>query len=299
MRPQFPSASSSPSHMEQSSPQPPSPTLRPGGSSSAISRAAPAGPSFASLPPRSAVVLPILPQRQPFRIEPRLPVVSASENVADLTMLRAQISRLQGENKLAYARRLHFERPQLTRSEISQLSGITESNLRQEPAFQALLPHLDQIREQPPRREGEKNPAYAHRLRRERPQLTLPEISQLSGVTKHHLRQYPAFRALLPHLDLIREQLPQLEGENNPAYAHRLHQERPLLTLPEISLLSGVSEHHLNQDPAFRPLLPLLAPSVNSYHNARARRNKPTRASCIRSARCSPCLRSPGCPASR
>ncbi|MBW8832621.1 MAG: hypothetical protein JF606_25135, partial [Burkholderiales bacterium] len=210
-----------------------------------------AGPSLQSLPP---VVLPILPPRQPFRVELGLPVASASENVADLTMLDAPIPQRQGETKQAYARRLHRARPHLTRPELSRLSGVMAWNLKQDPAFQALPEHLARIREQLPQREGESNIGYARRLHSE-----LSELSRLSGVTEQHLKEDPAFRAPLADLAPIREQLPQLKGESNPAYARRVHREHPHLTWSDLSLLSGVTENNLKNDPAFWELPDRLA----------------------------------------
>jgi hypothetical protein len=81
-------------------------------------------------------------------------------------------------------------------SEISRLSGVTVSRLNQDPAFRVLPPYLDPIREQVPQREGEKNQAYARRLRQERPQLTRSEISQLSGVPVCTLKRDPALLSM-------------------------------------------------------------------------------------------------------
>ncbi|MBW8827919.1 MAG: hypothetical protein JF606_00495, partial [Burkholderiales bacterium] len=157
-----------------------------------------------------------------------------------MTTLREQVPQLDGERNQAYARRLHSAHPQLTFSEISQLSGVMEYNLKQDPAFRELPADLAPIRAQVPQRDGERNLAYARRLHSERPQLTRSEISLLSGVTEGNLKRDPAFRELPAHLAPICEQVPQRDGESNPAYARRLHSERPQLTRSEISQLSGV-----------------------------------------------------------
>jgi len=179
---------------------------------------------------------------------------------AKLAPIREQFPQLEGENNQTYARRLHVARPQLTLPQISQLSGVTESYLKRDPTFQDLPADLAPIREQVPQLEGEKNAAYARRLHLARPQLTLPQISQLSGVAESNLKQDPAFRGLPADLAPIREQVPPLEDEKNAAYARRLHLARPQLTLPQISLLSGVIESNLRRDPAFRELPADLAP---------------------------------------
>jgi len=179
---------------------------------------------------------------------------------ADLAPSREQVPQLEGEKNQAYARRLHMARPQLTLAQLSQLSGVTEGTLKLDPTFQELPADLALIREQVPQLEGEKNAAYARRLHLARPQLTLPQISQLSGVVVRNLKLVPAFQELPSDLVPIREQVPQLDGEKNAAYARRLFLARPQLTLPQISHLSGVRESDLKRDPAFRKLPADLAP---------------------------------------
>ena len=144
-------------------------TQRPAASTSATTRtvsdlpsrnASPAGP-LQSLPLRSAVGLPNLPEAQPptFRELP-----------AELMPIRQQLPQREGESNRAYARRLHRERPQLNLTEISLLSGVVTSHLSQDDMFQAAL---ESIRQQHPQREGESNRAFARRLHRERPQPSL------------------------------------------------------------------------------------------------------------------------------
>jgi len=223
-----------------------------------------AGPSLQSLPPRSSEALPSLQQRQG---ESHLPTPSlrfveagASGAVADLAMFRKQVPQLEGEKNQAYARRLHLEHPQLTLKQISQLSGVRKHNLSEDPAFKKVPADLGPIREQVPQLEGEKNNAYARRLRLAHPQLTFAQLSQLSGVTEGNLKRDPAFQELPADLAPIREQVPQLEGEKNQVYARRLRLERPQLTLPQISQLSGAVVRNLKLDPAFQELSADLAP---------------------------------------
>ncbi|MBW8832793.1 MAG: hypothetical protein JF606_26030, partial [Burkholderiales bacterium] len=182
-----------------------------------------------------------------------------------MTMLRAQTPQIQGETNSAYARRLHSAHQHLTWSELSQLSGVKKSHLKQDPAFRVLPDHLAPIYAQVPQLEGEKNSAYARRLHSACPHLTLPEISQLSGVLERHLKQDPAFWALPAHLAPICEQTPKLDGENKQTYARRLHSAHSQLTLHEISQLSGVKESHLKEDPAFRALPEHLAPIYEQF----------------------------------
>ncbi|MBW8831942.1 MAG: hypothetical protein JF606_21495 [Burkholderiales bacterium] len=177
-----------------------------------------------------------------------------------LARIREQLPQRDGENKQTYARRLHGAHQHLTWSELSRLSGVREGHLKEDPAFQALPPRLAPIREQLPQRDGENKQTYARRLHSAHQHLTWSELSLVSGVTERSLKKDPAFRALLDHLEPIREQLPQRDGESNPAYARRLHRVHSYLSWSELSLLSGVTEHHLKEDPAFRAPLADLAP---------------------------------------
>ena len=70
-------------------------------------------------------------------------------------------------------------------------SGATESNLRQDPAYQALPPELTAAREAIPRGDGERNLAYARRLHGLRPELTLAQLALLSGAREGHLKRGP------------------------------------------------------------------------------------------------------------
>jgi len=193
---------------------------------------------------------------------------------ADLAPIREQIPQLEGEKNQAYARRLHLARPQLTLRQISQLSGVTESNLKHDPAFRKMPANLASIRTQVPQLEGEKNQAYARRLHLVLPQLTLPQISQLSGVRESDLKRDPAFRKLSADLAHIREQVSQLESEKNQAYARRLHLALPQLTLPQISQLSGVTVNHLKEDPAFREMPAELAPIREQFPQFEGEKNQ-------------------------
>ncbi|MBW8832212.1 MAG: hypothetical protein JF606_22950 [Burkholderiales bacterium] len=182
----------------------------------------------------------------------------------------------KGESKQACARRLRSAHPQLTLHEICQLSGVMECHLKQDPAFWEFPAHLAPIRAQIPQIKGEKNQVYARRLRNECSQLTLFELSLLSGVKESDLKRDPALRPLPAYLAPIRAQIPQDDRESKLAYARRLHIERPRLTVHEISLLSGVMESHLKQDRAFWELPAHLAP-IRAQGSASSRSRGPKR----------------------
>jgi hypothetical protein len=101
-----------------------------------------------------------------------VPAGIAPETQATLAAIREAMPRRDGEANLAYARRLREQQPGLSLSELSLLSGAMESQLRSEPAFQALSVALAAIRDAMPRRDGEANLAYARRLH-EQPGLSM------------------------------------------------------------------------------------------------------------------------------
>jgi hypothetical protein len=99
---------------------------------------------------------------------------------SQLAAIRDPVPRRDRETDQAYAFRLCRERPDLSLSELSVLSGVPESHLRGGPPL-SLPAELFAIRDAMPRREGETDQAYTHRLREQWPGLTQTELSLLSG----------------------------------------------------------------------------------------------------------------------
>jgi len=193
----------------------------------------------------------------------------------NLVPIREKFPQGEDETNAAYARRLHGALSKLSIPEICLLSGVQESALRQDPAFRELPDALAPILLQFPQGESEKNQPYARRLHRERSELTLEQISLLSGVPEVALRHDPAFRELPPELAPIFQRFPQAEGEKDQPYARRLHGVLPQLSVHQISLLSGVTKRRLMNDPAFRELPEDLVPILQRFPRAKGERNKP------------------------
>ncbi|SUA93217.1 hypothetical protein [Pandoraea pulmonicola] len=176
----------------------------------------------------------------------------------ELVAIRDTTPRREGESRMGYARRLHIDKPDLTLAQLAQLSGVTERNLRSDPAFWGELPpELVAIRDTTPRREEELNSDYARRLRAAKPDLTLVQLAQLSGVREGSLRSDPALRGELPpELAAVRDTTPRHKGESKIDYARRLHAAKPNLTLAQLARLSGITETSLRSDPVFWGELP-------------------------------------------
>jgi hypothetical protein len=187
------------------------------------------------------------------------------ELFTELAAIRADLPRGEGEANLAYAGRLHLQRPDLGPNELSVLSGALVSQLRRLPAF--LPEDLAVIRDIQPRRDGETNQAYGRRLIRQSGLWrgrSPYELSLTSGAPESHLRRQ--------QLAVIRDGLPRRDGETNQAYARRLHRERPDLRLSELSLLSGVPESHLA---AIRDAVPRRYGETDQAYVVRLRRERP------------------------
>ncbi len=145
------------------------------------------------------------------------------------------------ETALNYARRLRRERPELTYSQLSALSGIDSRRLRSDPACQpASSPEVAQIRKESRRVPGESNQAFAVRLSHEWPALSLSDLSLVSGVTEWHLLQLPILARLPEDLATIRAAVPRGLGEHWAEYVRRLHRTRPDLSVQAISMLSQI-----------------------------------------------------------
>jgi hypothetical protein len=161
----------------------------------------------------------------------------------ELAEIRDILPRREGEANLAYARRLHVVLPpDVGPNELSVLSGALVSQLRRLPAF--LPEDLAADRNLRPRRDGETDQAYGRRLIRQRGHWrghSPYELSLISGAPESHLRRQ--------QLAAIRDGLPRRDGETNQAYARRLLQERPDLSLSELSVLLGVPESDLRGGP--------------------------------------------------
>ncbi|RFP13279.1 hypothetical protein D0T25_23980 [Duganella sp. BJB488] len=204
---------------------------------------------------------------------------------AELAVIERRTPRRNGETNTAYARRLLESHPRLTLEHLSLLSGALKGNLIQNPAFHKLPVELALIHRNLPRGDGEAKQGYARRLFQLHPQLTLRQLSLLSGALKSSLAQDPAFRALPAGLLTIRDRTPQHDLETNRNYARRLFQSHPQLTLDQLSLLSGVVKGSISQDPAFRKLpaelarirhqLPQLAHEANQSYARRLLKSHP------------------------
>jgi hypothetical protein len=175
------------------------------------------------------------------------------------------VPRRDGEANLAYAGRLHLQRPALGPNELSVLSGALVSQLRRLPAF--LPQDLAVARNLQPRQGGETNQEYGSRLIRQRGHrlgLSPNALSLISGVPESYLPRQ--------QLAALRDGLSRRDGETNQDYARRLHRARPDLRLSELSLLSGVPESQLA---AIRDPVPRRYRESDQAYVCRLRRERP------------------------
>ncbi|RJF92562.1 hypothetical protein [Noviherbaspirillum saxi] len=216
----------------------------------------------------------------------------------ELEPIRLAYPRREGENHMAYARRLHaagqrgeagamVDGERLSIEQLARLSGATEASLRQDPQLQGLPPELEPIRLAYPRRGGENHIAYARRLHAagqrgeagamvDGERLSIEQLARLSGATESHLRQDPQLQGLPPELEPIRLAYPRRGGENHIAYARRLHEagqrgeagamvDGERLSIEQLARLSGAMEANLRLDPQLQGLPPELEPIRLAY----------------------------------
>ena len=171
---------------------------------------------------------------------------------AALAAVAVAMPKADAESTISYARRLGLVYPELQLADLAALSGAPESTLRRDPAFKVVSPELAAIAEAIPRLKGENATAYARRLQRHRPALTIAQLSLLSGVEETRLQRDPAFLPLSDNLVAIQRALPRFDKERSAAYARRLHVAHPALPLCNLSRLSGAAEASLRKDPTFK-----------------------------------------------
>ncbi|QRX82073.1 hypothetical protein [Glaciimonas sp. PAMC28666] len=167
---------------------------------------------------------------------------------------RVRFPRRHAESSMAYALRLRREVPNLNTSNYCGLSGVPESTLRNRPEFQTLSAAAEEARNSHPRQRGEQNTAYALRLKRELPSLSVPDSSALSGAKESALRAHSAFK-VVPQLakDAGRAH-PRAPHEDDLAYALRLRREIPGISVRNCALISGMHEMTLRNQSAFKTL---------------------------------------------
>ncbi|WP_313686917.1 hypothetical protein [Pantoea sp.] len=161
---------------------------------------------------------------------------------------------LESESTLDYARRLHALYPHLTPHELSAIARMDENVLRQRAEFKTLSEAGQRAFETQSRRDDESPLQCAIRLFRANPDLTLDDISYISGMSEPNLRQRPEFKELTPAAKIAQQTTRRQDDESNHAYAVRLLNEHPHLKPTEICVAVGVSEQNLRQWPEFIPL---------------------------------------------
>jgi hypothetical protein len=165
---------------------------------------------------------------------------------------------------LKHAKALKEKHPTLSIATAAWLSGATEANLRKEPAFQdeagsavqAEMTRLGLTDAADRKLKGGKKHAKA--LKEKHPTLSIATAAWLSGATESDLRKEPAFQdeagsavqAEMTSLGLTDAADRKLKGGKKHAKA--LKEKHPTLSIATAAWLSGATEGHLRQDPAFQ-----------------------------------------------
>lgn len=253
--PGSPALTATPASPRQAETSPGRPSL-PGARPSALYPSPPQpDAASSSLAPRAT-----LPQRPP----------SPTPSKDDAARL---LPRLPGDTMISHARRLHDRWPQLPLTDISDISGVTVSDLRKDSAFRPLPPHLAALRSEIPREAGEAGQDYARKLRAKRGDLSIADISHLSGVSESNLRQDAAFGEVPAHVLAMRQQHLRGPKQNGQAYARQLREAFPEARLEDIALAAEVLVSNLRKDPAFAEVPPELL-AIRQSHPKGPRENK-------------------------
>ncbi|MEG3129654.1 hypothetical protein SC171_25345 [Pantoea cypripedii] len=165
--------------------------------------------------------------------------------------------RRDDESPLQCAIRLFRANPDLTLDDISYISGMSEPNLRQRPEFKELTPAAEIAQQTTPRQDGESNHAYAVRLLTGHPHLKPTEICVAVGVSEQNLRQWPEFIPLTDAAKAARQATPRQEHESTMDWAVRLHEEHPVLSIPELCSITKASVSALRKRTELRDIIEL------------------------------------------
>ncbi len=163
----------------------------------------------------------------------------------ELVSVRAAFPRQDNEKGIQYARRLNLASRQnhpgaridgqpLSLTQLANLSGAAEGQLRRDPQLVALPVELASVRAAFPRQDNEKTIQYARRLnlasRQNQPgarvdgqPLSLAQLAGLSGAIEAQLRHDPQLFALPAELAPVRAAFPRQEKEKAIQYARRLN----------------------------------------------------------------------------
>lgn len=164
--------------------------------------------------------------------------------------------RLKNEKAIDFALRLKKICPYFTLEEYSFLSGETITNLNKRVEFVTLTPELEKIAHSVPRLAGEKNTAYARRLKHQYPDLSLEECFKIVGGRHYNLQNMPEFKVLSVAGEVISQFTSKNNGETNLQFACRLKDTYPQLDIDDISKLANVSSSGLKHRARFKRLSP-------------------------------------------
>ncbi len=163
----------------------------------------------------------------------------------ELAAISEKMPRGDREPNIAYARRLKQGFPEIRQADLITLTGASSANLASDPLLRPVRSEVALIGEHMPRKEGENNIEYAYRLHQAHPELNVSDLTSLSGASYSNLWKF--LQKQRADLASVRRRLPQGKHEANVAYALRLSQACPDLSNRDISIVSGVTQHDLEQ----------------------------------------------------
>ncbi|WP_221965848.1 hypothetical protein [Rhizobium laguerreae] len=177
-----------------------------------------------------------------------------------LDVIAARTPRRQGQKNGAWADALKAANPDLSAKDAAKIVGATQSNIARRAAFQAVSAEeqerLDVIAARTPRRQGQKNGAWADALKAANPDLSAKDAAKIVGATQSNIARRAAFQAVSAEeqerLDVIAARTPRRQGQKNGAWADALKRANPDLSVKDAAKIVGATQSNISKRAAFQ-----------------------------------------------
>ncbi|WP_221965774.1 hypothetical protein [Rhizobium laguerreae] len=186
----------------------------------------------------------------------------SAEEQERLDEIAARTPRRQGQKNAVWADALKAANPDLSAKDAAKIVGATQGDIARRGAFQAVSAEeqmrLDEIAARTPRRQGQKNAAWADALKRANPDLSAKDAAKIVGATQTEIAMRAAFQAVTAEeqerLDEIAARTPRRQGQNNAAWADALKRANPDLSAKDAARIVGAAQGDIASRAVFQAL---------------------------------------------
>lgn len=170
--------------------------------------------------------------------------------------------RTASETPLDYLRRFKKHFPALTVQDAAAVIGARVRQIQRVSEFMPPSKAVQAVKNAAPRQFAETSIAYARRLKKQFPALTMKDVSAISGVMTEMLRKTPEFRNTLSMRLVDRAHLPKRgSNETGVAYALRIKKKYPDMPIEHVARLARTTVPKLQNFPEFG------IPPLNTKHD--------------------------------